>query len=60
MPTVMERSKKGENKVKENKRFKCPSIKQVNHGDVVHSIGNIVTNIVIALDSVRWLLDLMW
>lgn len=40
-----------------NNRFKFPGMKQVSHGAVMYSMGNIVNNIVLVLYGVRWLLD---
>lgn len=45
-------------KVKENKRHKFPVTNKLNLGDVMYSMGNIVSNIVITLCSDRWELDL--
>lgn len=50
--------KNGE-KVKGNMKSKFPGIKQISHGDVMYSIGNIVNNIVITMYGVRWVLDLL-
>ena len=36
------------------KRYKFPSIKLTNHGDVVYRIGNILNNTLIILYNDRW------
>ena len=40
------------------KRYKPPAIKQVSHGDVIHNIRNVVSNIIILYRD-RWLLDIV-
>lgn len=43
MSTVIEKLKQG-GMVKGNKKLRFPGIKQMSHGDVLHSMGNIVNN----------------
>ena len=36
------------------KRYKPPAIKQVSHGDVIHNIRNVVSNVLITSHEDRW------
>lgn len=46
-------------KVKGNKRYEFPVIKEISHGDIMYSIGNIVHNTLVTLYGDGWLLDLV-
>ena len=48
----------GVKKVKGLKRYKPPAIKQVSHGDVIHNVRTVVSNIVILYRD-GWLLDIV-
>ena len=47
-------------KVKRNKRYHLPMIKQTSHRGVVNSIGNIDSDTEITWHGDRWLLHLVW
>ena len=40
--------------MKKIKRNKLPALKEVRPGDIVYSIGNIISNTIITLHSDRW------